>query len=80
VGDSLEIRVQDGALRVERLAVAVRGRGGGVEALGELVLGLGRDVGLVLEDEDLVLEEGVADDGEVGVRRLPILRVISQRL
>ena len=44
VRDRLEIRVQDGALGVERLAVAVRGLGGRVEALRQLVLRLGRGV------------------------------------
>jgi hypothetical protein len=65
----LEVRVQDGALRVDRLAVAVARGGSRVEALRELVLGLGRGVRLVLEDEHLVGEEGVAEDGEVGVYR-----------
>lgn len=50
VGDRLEVRVQDGALGIEGLAVAVGALGGRVEALGELVLGLGGGVGLVLDD------------------------------
>lgn len=64
--DGLEVWVEDAALGVEGLAVAVRG-GSGVEALGEFELGLWRDVGLVLEDDDLVGEEGGADRVKVGV-------------
>ena len=68
VGDGLEVGVQDAAgLGGEGGGpVAVRGRQG-VEAVGELVLGARRQVGLVLKDEDLVLEEGGADDGKVGI-------------
>ncbi len=58
--------MQHRALDVQRLAVPVR-RAGRVEALRELELGLGRDARLALEDEDLVPEEGIADDGEVGL-------------
>lgn len=67
VRDGLEVRMQDGALRVDGLAVAVRGGSGRVEALRELVLRLGRRVGLVLYDEDLVGEEGVMEDSKVGI-------------
>lgn len=66
MGDGLEVGVEDAALGVEGLAVAVGG-GGGVEALGEFELGLWRDVGLVLEDDHLVGEEGGADHVKVGV-------------
>lgn len=67
--DRLQIRVQDGPLGVERLAVAVRGCEG-IEALGELKLGARRDVALVLEDDNLVVEEGRADDVKVGVEEV----------
>lgn len=68
VGDGLEVRVEDGAgFGGEGGGAVAVGGGEGVEAVGEFVLGAGGDVGLVLEDEDLVLEEGGADDGEVGV-------------
>lgn len=68
VGDGLEVRVEDGfgpdgggGLVV---AVPVEGSGKRVEALGELVLRARGDVGLVLDDEDLVGEEGGAEDVE----------------
>ncbi len=67
VRDGLEVRVQDAALGVDGLAVAVGGGGRRVEAVGEFELGFGGDVGLGFEDEDLVREEGGADEGEVGV-------------
>jgi hypothetical protein len=41
------------------------GRPGRVEAAGQLVLGPRGDVGLVLEDQDLVGEESVADGCKV---------------
>lgn len=68
VGDGLEVRVEDGAgFGGEGGGAVAVGGGEGVEAVGEFVLGARGDVGLVLEDEDLVLEEGGADDGEVGI-------------
>jgi hypothetical protein len=66
VGDGLEIGVEDGALGIKRLAVSIRG-GGGVETLCELKLSLGADVGLVLEDKNLVLEQSITNDVEVGI-------------
>jgi hypothetical protein len=88
VWDGLEVGVQDRALRVEGLAVAIAG-GGRVEEVREAELGGGGDVGLVLEDEDLVGEEGIADGLEGGIldvrlvvwaarltRRLPIPGVL----
>jgi hypothetical protein len=66
VGDCLQVWVQDAALCVQGLAVAVTG-GNRIEALSELELGLGRDVALVLEDYDLVAEERVFNDFEVGI-------------
>lgn len=39
----------------------------GVELVGDFILGFGRYVGLVFEEEDLVVEEGIADDIEIGV-------------
>lgn len=65
--DRLEVRVEDGPLGVQRLAVAVRARGLGVESLGDLVLRPGGDVALVPEDEDLVGEQGLTDDVKVGI-------------
>lgn len=69
VGDGFEIGVENGALGVEGLAVAVGG-GGGVKAVGEFELGFGGNVGLVLEDDDLVGEEGVADYVKVGIKEV----------
>lgn len=69
VGDGLEVRVEDGALGVDDLAVAVRG-GEGVEAVGEVELGLGGRVGLVLEDKDLMLEESGANEVKVGIEEV----------
>jgi hypothetical protein len=66
VRDGLQVRVEDGPLGVEGCAVAVRGRRG-IEPVGELELRLWRDVELVLEDDDLVGEQGGADHVEVGV-------------
>jgi hypothetical protein len=64
VRDRFKVWVQDGALGVEGGAVPVGGAGR-VEAAGQLVLGAGREVGLGLEDEDLVGEEGGPDGFEV---------------
>jgi len=58
--------MEDGPLRIERLAVSVRGSGR-VEALRQLELGLGRNVGLLFEDENLVSEQGVVDRVKVGI-------------
>ena len=66
VRDGLQVGVQNGLLGIECLAVAVR-VAGRIKALGELELLLRRDVTLVGEDEDLVLEQGVADGVKVGV-------------
>lgn len=55
VRDRLEVWMQDGSFRVERLAVTVRGRRLGIEPLRNLVLRPGGCVMLCLEDEDLVL-------------------------
>lgn len=67
VGDGLEVWVEDGALGIEGLAVAVGALGERVEALREFVLGAGRDVVLRGDDDDLVGEDGGAKDGEVGI-------------
>ncbi len=63
VGDGLEVWVEDAAFGVEGLAVAVAD-GGGIEAVREVVLGFGGAGGLVLEDDDVLFVEGVADEGE----------------
>jgi hypothetical protein len=44
--------------------------GGGIEALGEFVLGLWRDVVLVFEDDDVVVIEAIADSCELFVCRI----------
>ena len=64
VGNGLQVRVQDGLLGVEGLAMTVGG-GGGVEEAGKFVLGLWREGLLAFEDDDLVLIERAADGGEV---------------
>lgn len=46
------------------------GGGGGIEALGEGVLGFGGEVELVLDDEDEVLVERIVEGVERGVCRL----------
>lgn len=66
VGDGLEVGVEDASLGIESLAVAVAG-GSWVEALGQFELGLWRHMGLVFEDEDLVLEESVMNHVEIGI-------------
>lgn len=71
VGDGFEVGVEDGFAGdrglVAVVAVAVKGGGERVKALGELVLGARGDVRLGLDDEDLVGEEGGAEDGEIGI-------------
>ena len=66
VRDRLKVRVQNAALGVEGLAVAVRG-GGRVEATGQLELCLWRQALLVLEDNNLVRVECLLDDCKVGI-------------
>lgn len=56
--------MQDAAFCIERRAVAVPARGG-VEALGQFVLGFWRAFGLVLEDYYLGFVEEVVDEGKV---------------
>jgi hypothetical protein len=58
--------VENRALCIEGLAMSVGG-GGRVEQVCEMELGFWGDMGLVLEDKDLMLEEGFANDGEVGI-------------
>lgn len=81
VGDGLEVGVEDGFAGdrglVAVVAVAVEGGGERIEALGELVLGARGDVGLGLDDEDLVGEEGGAEDGEIGICFLRKDEVVS---
>ena len=87
VGDGLEIGVEDG-FGSDRgfaaiVAVAVERRGERVETLGELVLRARGDVGLGLDDEDLVGEEGAAEDGKVGVclsSRRPLVSIASNEM
>lgn len=58
--------MQDRALCINGLAVTV-GCTRRIKPAGELELGLGRDVALVLEDQDLVPEEGITDDLEFSI-------------
>lgn len=66
--DGLEIRMEDRALGVNGLSMAIRARSFRIEALGDLILGLGGKVVLVLEDENLVSEECFTDYVKVGIR------------
>jgi hypothetical protein len=65
--DRLEVWVENGSLGVQRLAVTIRARSFGIKSLGDLILSLGREVALVLEDKDLVGEQGLTDDVKVGI-------------
>lgn len=56
VRDGFQIWVQDAAFCVEGFAVAVA-LGGGVETVGQFVLGFGGEALLVFEEDDLVLVE-----------------------
>jgi|SRR5579859_5817248 len=64
VGDGFEIRVQDRALCVESLSVAVAGSRG-IEEVVEMELLGGCQSGLVLDEDDLMVVKCVADDIEV---------------
>jgi hypothetical protein len=64
VGDGLQVWVQDAALSVQSLSMAVAG-GSWVEALSQLELCLWGDVLLVLEDNDLIAEQSIFDDLEL---------------
>lgn len=61
---SLQVWVKDAAFGVESSAMAVAGSGG-VEALGQFVLGFGGQPGLIFDDDDVVSVERVADEIEV---------------
>jgi len=65
----LEVGMEDGSLSIESLAVAVA-VGGGVESLGEFVLSFGGETLLVLQDDDVRIVQGVADDLEVCFREV----------
>lgn len=65
--DGLEIRVEDRALCVNGLSMAIRARSFRIEALGNIILGLGGKMVLVLEDENLVGEECFTDYVKVGI-------------
>lgn len=66
--DCLDIWVQNRAFGIGGLAVAI-GCACGIEASGELELGLGRDMALVLEHQDLVVEESITNDVELSIYR-----------
>ena len=66
VRDRLQIWVEYGSLTVDRLAVSVGGCRG-IEALCDMELRLWSYVRLVLEDQDLMMEQGIADDVKVGI-------------
>lgn len=59
VRHSFQIWVEDAAFGVEGLAVPVL-RGGGVEALGEFVLGFWGEMVLVFHDHDEMFMQGIA--------------------
>lgn len=64
MGDCFEIRVEDAGLYVESLAVAVA-LGGGVESVGEFILGFRGATRLILQDHNLILIKGTSDEVEV---------------
>ena len=66
VRNGLQVRVQDATLGIESLSMAI-GVGLGIEALSELELRLGRDMSLVLEDKNLIVEESITDHIKVGI-------------
>jgi hypothetical protein len=66
VRDCLEIRVEDGALGIKSFSMSVA-RSLRIEALSQLELGLGCNMALVLEDDDLVVVERVLNDFEIGI-------------
>lgn len=66
MGNGLQVGMENAALGIERLAVAVR-RGSGIEALREFELSLWGNAALVLENYDLVGVEGITDDFIVGI-------------
>lgn len=65
-----QVRVQDRAFRVERLAVAIRPCSIRVELLRDFILRLRRDVILVLEDQDLMFEKGIPDSFVLGIWKM----------
>lgn len=65
-----QVRVQDRAFRVERLAVAIRACSIWVELLRDFILRLRRDVILVLEDQDLMFEKGIPDSFVLGIWKM----------
>lgn len=65
-----QVRVQDRAFRVERLAVAIRACSIRVELLRDFILRLRRDVILVLEDQDLMFEKGIPDSFVLGIWKM----------
>ena len=56
--------MEDAAFGIEGFAMTVP-FGGGVEALRELVLGLGRYASLIFEDDYMLVVKCIADEGEV---------------
>ena len=64
----LQIRVENTTLGVERFSVAVT-LGSRIEALSELILGLWRQAGLILEDDDMLPIQDVLDQEEIVVYR-----------
>lgn len=68
VRDGLEIRVQNASFGVGgRGAMAIGGRGIRIEALSELILGLGSSMALVLENKNLVFIESFLKNIKVGI-------------
>lgn len=58
--------MQDRAFGIDGLAMAVR-CASRVKAASELELGLGREMALILEHKDLVLEQSIVNDFDFGI-------------
>jgi len=67
VRDGLQIRVENRTLGIKGLAMAVRALGLWVEALRNFILGLGRNVALVPQDEHLMCEQGITENIKIRI-------------
>lgn len=67
MGDRFKVGMEDRALGIYGFSVAVRSSGCRVEFLRNLVLGSRRGMTLILENENLVLVQGITDDIEVDI-------------
>ena len=66
MGDGLEIGVEHRALRIQSLSMAVSGCSG-VKTLSELILSTRGKLLLVLEQNDVMLIEGISDNIEIRI-------------